>query len=102
MENSIAQVIESYLALVPDRRKHEGIVQAVIYILFLNYFFGVKSVKLLLLGYEMHSKKIRGKKKFSCNSKIVLNVAVHKKKFKKEYITPDYRLLEFFLDCFDG
>ena len=50
----------------------------------------------------MHSKKIRGKKKFSCNSKIVLNVAVHKKKFKKEYITPDYRLLEFFLDRFDG
>ena len=26
MENSIAQVIESYLALVPDRRKTQGIV----------------------------------------------------------------------------
>ena len=51
----------------------------------------------------MHSKKIRGKKKFSCYSEIALNVAVHKKKFKKEYITlGDYPPLAIFLDCFDG
>ena len=50
------QVIESYLALVPDRGKTQGIVHVVAYILFLNYFFVVKSVKLLLLGFEMQKK----------------------------------------------
>ena len=59
-------------------------------------------MKLLLLGFEMQ-KKIRGKKKFSCHSKIALYVAVHKKKFKKEYITlGEYPLLVIFLDQLDG
>ena len=89
---------------MPDRGKTQGIVHVVVvaYILFLNYFFVVKSVKLLLLGFEMQ-KKIRGKKKFSCHSKIALYVAVHKKKFKKEYITlGEYPLLVIFLDQLDG
>ena len=89
---------------MPDRGKTQGIVHVVAYILFfLNYFFVVKSVKLLLLGFEMQAKKIRGKKKFSCYSEIALYVAVHKKKFKKEYITlGEYPLLVIFLDQLDG
>ena len=67
---------------MPDRGKTQGIVHVVAYILFLNYFFVVKSVKLLLLGFEMQ-KKIRGKKKFSCHSEIALYVAVHKKKIQE-------------------
>ena len=67
---------------MPDRGKTQGIVHGIAYILFLNYFFVVKSVKLLLLGFEMQ-KKIRGKKKISCHSEIALYVAVQKKKIQE-------------------
>jgi hypothetical protein len=66
------------LALVPDRGKHKAYYIAA-YILFLLNFFVVKSVKLLLVGLEMQVKNCGVKKKFSCYSKIALNVAVHKK-----------------------
>ena len=59
-------------------------------------------MKLLLLGYEIQVKKFWVYKKFSCYIKVALNVAVHKKNPRKEYITPDYRLSGFFLDQLDG
>ena len=86
---------------MPDRGKHKAYYVAA-YILFLLNFFVVKSVKLLLVGLEMQVKNFGVKKKFSCYSKIALNVAVHKKIPRKEYITQDCQLVVFFLDHFDG